>query len=173
MVITHLQIIASIGTAILVILLLESTRYGLGKHLSDTDLADSWKALRLLYAVQIVYGVSIFAAKIAVLLQIKRLFTGSKKSFTYWATWVVIGIVTCAYIAVVAIWIFPCNPIKKFWKPQIVGGHCNPERGRLSGTVNILSDVAILILPIAAILKLHMCLQKKLGVCAVFIIAIM
>ena len=38
---------------------------------------------------------------------------------------------------------------------------------------DILSDVAILVLPIAAVSKLHMCLRKKLGVCAIFLVGVM
>lgn len=128
--------LASIGTAVVVMLLIASTRHGLGRHLEEETVLASWNAMRLIYIVQIAYGLSILPAKIGVLLQIKRLFTGSKKSFTYWTTWVLIGIVTCAYISVVFIWIFPCRPIEKFWKLQLVEGSCLPERGRLSGTVS-------------------------------------
>jgi hypothetical protein len=164
--------LASIGTAIMVVLLIASTKHGLGRHMEEEQILDSWMVMRLIYFIQIVYGLSILPAKVAVLLQIKRLFTGSKKSFTYWTTWVLIGIVTCAYISVIFIWIFPCQPIEKFWKPQLIGGSCLPEHGRLSGVVNILSDVAILVLPIAAVSKLHMCLRKKLGVCAIFLVGV-
>jgi hypothetical protein len=126
------------------------------------------RALHRAYPIQIIYCLVIYAAKLGVLLQIKHVFTGRKKSFNYWACWAVIILLSCGYTANLFIWIFPCVPVERSWN-FFIAGHCNTAKPSIiSGVVNLVGDVAILALPIIAVAKLHMSLRKKLATSAVF-----
>jgi hypothetical protein len=163
------MIVASIGSTIHVSVLLETSSLGPGQNGVNVATANaSYKIEKTKYAAQIVYCLSIWAAKLGVLLQIKHLFTGSKKNFIHRGFWTLVWVVSCAYLVVLIMWLFPCNPIKSFRTNGPQGGKCNTEVGMLSGFASFGSDVAILALPIAAIAKLQMCLSKKMGVSAVF-----
>ena len=59
--------------------------------------------------------------------------------------------------------------MEKIWKPQ-VPGYCfsKHELGVASGSLNVLSDFAIFILPIPVVWHLHMARRRKIGVVSVF-----
>ena len=109
-------------------------------------------------------------AKLGTLLQIKRIFGGVRgvKTYLFWATSVVLAIVTSAYVATILLLIFACNPTKKAWTPYLDGKCHDNAAGIVSGIVNVVSDFLIISLPIWEIYKLQMSLQKKIGVGAVF-----
>ena len=66
--------------------------------------------------------------------------------------------------------IFSCQPREASWNLLITDYHCiDGQASRLAtGLFNILSDFAILILPIVPISKLQMPLRRKLLLIAVF-----
>ena len=66
--------------------------------------------------------------------------------------------------------IFACNLIEKSWDVSITEGSCNNRTGLYLATaiVNIISDIACLVLPIPVILKLQMQRIQKLGVICIF-----
>ena len=63
-----------------------------------------------------------------------------------------------------------CNPREKLWNPLITDGHCfnSGTDFESSGIFNVISDFAILILPMPCLWKLQMPLRKKLLVMGVF-----
>jgi hypothetical protein len=163
-----LMILATLLFIVFVALICDSAKLGIGKHQWDLTLADLMRALHRAYPAQIIYCLAIYAVKLGVLLQIKHIFTGRKKDFNYWACWAVIVFVTCGYIANLFIWIFPCVPVERSWN-FFLSGHCNSAKPSIiSGVVNLVSDVAILALPIIAVAQLHMSPRKKMTVSAVF-----
>ena len=164
-----MMILATIGFVVFVALSLYSIKFGLGKHQWDVTIEDLLKGLRRGYAAQIMYCLAIYTAKIGVLLQIKRIFTGKKRAFVYWASWTAIVLVTCAYTASLFFNIFQCIPVEKTWNPFIAGTcKLKGKGGILDGVVNLVSDLAILAIPTVAITQLQMDLRKKLGVSAIF-----
>lgn len=62
-----------------------------------------------------------------------------------------------------------CNPRQKEWDPTI-SGHCfsGLSFGVLSGTINVVSDCSILILPLPLIWRLQISWDKKARIIAVF-----
>jgi hypothetical protein len=84
------------------------------------------------------------------------------------ACWVVIGFVTAGYTASLFIWIFSCVPVEKLWHYMIPGTCKRAKPSIISGAINLVSDVAILALPIIAVARLQMSIRKKLAVSAVF-----
>ncbi|MCJ1259014.1 hypothetical protein MMC24_006848, partial [Lignoscripta atroalba] len=66
--------------------------------------------------------------------------------------------------------IFQCSPRKKLWDPKIPGHCINDNHGIqvYSGSLNVLSDFSILVLPLPLIWRLQMPFLRKLRVTAVF-----
>jgi hypothetical protein len=75
---------------------------------------------------------------------------------------VLAGIIYAWAIATIALGIFQCTPVAKAWNPTIPG-HCIDLRGSFIGNAvpNILTDVAILALPIRSLWKLDTTLGLK------------
>ena len=59
---------------------------------------------------------------------------------------------------------FQCSPREKIWNPLITTGHCYNGNAiyEACGIFNVLSDFAILIIPMPSVWKLNMSLRKKL-----------
>ena len=73
------------------------------------------------------------------------------------------------YLANLPVEIWPCVPRSKLWTPT-EPGHCinNEEVFVAGGTINVVSDFTILLLPIVEVWRLQMSTRRKIGVSAVF-----
>ena len=87
----------------------------------------------------------------------------------YWTTHIIIWFNLLLYGAVMFVEIFQCAPRAKIWKPWLPG-HCIDINIAFITTaaINIISDVAILVLPMKIIWHLQMPIKRKWGVTAMF-----
>ncbi|TGO73839.1 hypothetical protein BELL_0327g00020 [Botrytis elliptica] len=72
--------------------------------------------------------------------------------------------------------IFSCKPISKAWDPFITTGSCPIKVKYLNiaaSSINVISDLAILLLPQGIIWKLKMNASKRLGVSLIFATALL
>ena len=71
--------------------------------------------------------------------------------------------------------IFGCTPREKAWNPLLPGGHCINKHALVvaSSAINLPSDIVIFFLPQRAIWGLHLSKRKRLGMSAVFAIALL
>jgi hypothetical protein len=67
--------------------------------------------------------------------------------------------------------IFQCTPIAKAWNPTIAG-HCINLKGSFIGNAvpNILTDMAILTLPMPQVWRLHTTLVQKCQLSIIFLL---
>ena len=115
------------------------------------------------------YSPITLAAKLSVLLQIKRIFTTKERTLFWWVIWgSIIGNVLF-YAGLFFSYVFQCHPREKIWNSSIEG-HCVDAIGLnlASGILNVISDIETLLLPIWGIWNLQMPMKKKIGVIAVF-----
>ena len=68
--------------------------------------------------------------------------------------------------------IFSCQPIPYFWDRTIKGGKCINENNFSYGTsaANILTDIAVLVLPIPWLWRLQMKTEKKVAIAGIFLL---
>ena len=72
-----------------------------------------------------------------------------------------VGVLVCA--------IYPCNPIHGFWDFTVVSKCINPKTFYIGTSIpNILTDVAILCLPITQVWQLQMSNKQKVVVSTMF-----
>ncbi|USP79422.1 hypothetical protein yc1106_06696 [Curvularia clavata] len=164
------MILATVTYFGFVAITLESISLGFGKHQWNVTVGEVMRALRRAYAVEIVYCIAMYLAKIGVILQIKATFDSRSRDFMFWSCWACIVSFTCVYTASLVTWIFPCNPIRKKWDPFIPGTCHNTvaEPSFMSGIMNLVTDIALLLLPIYSVSRLQMNLRKKIAVCGIF-----
>ena len=108
-------------------------------------------------------------AKLALLVQIKRIFTAHQKHFVYWSVQILIATNFLGYFATFVAFIFACWPREKLWNPHI-HGKCISTNASILATsaINLVSDFTILFIPAYALVGLHIPVQKKIGVGAIF-----
>jgi len=145
-------------------------RYG-GAHQWDTRVGDVFKLLYYSYIVQTMYGPVIFTVKLSILLQYLHVFVPSRVGSLpmYWGIHIVLGANFLLYFIDTWIQIFSCSPIAFSWN-KLLKGHCvNVDAGQIAtGTFNVISDFAILLLPMYSISRLQLPRKRKLGICALF-----
>jgi len=101
-----------------------------------------------------------------------RLFDSNKR-FRY-ATWTVLFFVTGYLSCNIITLIFGCTPITKYWKSD-EPGHCIDlvKADHAYGSMNVVSDVLLFILPLPMVWQLQLSRKEKLGLCLVFMSGIL
>lgn len=68
-----------------------------------------------------------------------------------------------------------CQPIAYNWDQTIVGGHCGNQvlSYEITGTLNVVLDLATLLLPMPYLATLEMSLSKKLILIATFAVGLL
>lgn len=73
------------------------------------------------------------------------------------------------YTVILFVKIFTCNPIRLFWDINLPGGSCLDRSAIIitDSSISVITDLAILIFPVALATTLHMSISKKLHVIAI------
>ncbi|KAJ2998003.1 hypothetical protein NUW58_g456 [Xylaria curta] len=111
-----------------------------------------------------------FCAKYVVLRQIELIFCDHRRqALEFKVARILIWTNLLFYTASALLFILACIPRAKISDPSLPG-NCIDVHARIIGTsaINVASDFAILVTPIAAIWRLQMPAKKKIGVTAVF-----
>lgn len=113
-------------------------------------------------------------AKAAVLVQLMRIFTPNKSGPVYWTIHALLWINLALYVALFFAIAFECSPQSKIWDAYSPNGRCIERTTMLivQGSVNILSNLFMLLLPIWAIWHLHLETKRKIGIIAVFAVGV-
>lgn len=113
---------------------------------------------------------ALFFTKLSIMLLILRVFCSVRRDAWYWFTQLLIAVNGVFYIVFFFIPIFLCNPRSKIWNPE-EDGHClsASQLYLASAIFNMLSDMAMLSVPVYLIWSLQMSTRRKIGACAVFL----
>ncbi|EMR71423.1 putative integral membrane protein [Eutypa lata UCREL1] len=147
---------------------------GKGKHGWNVSLANYESIYVLVNIEAIIYCLIMFTAKYAVLQLIKSIFYDHRrKKVVVRVIWGLIWANLLLYSLVILLIIFGCKPIKKQWSPA-TPGHCINQADLYipSGALNILSDLTILAVPLAAISKLQAPIKTKIAAGSLFSIGV-
>ncbi|KAL8722274.1 MAG: hypothetical protein Q9225_001221, partial [Loekoesia sp. 1 TL-2023] len=125
----------------------------------------------LFYVNRIFYLPTILAAKLTILFQLLRIFVPpiAKRGLIAFLAHTLIALNIVFYAANVLSSIFLCNPIEKAWNKFSPGTCVSANLNLVStGSINVVSDVLILFLPLWSIWHLGMPIRERLGVSVVF-----
>ncbi|KAJ5605364.1 hypothetical protein N7510_010518 [Penicillium lagena] len=124
--------------------------------------------IQLDYIQMVIYGPLILAIKLSILSMLARFFD----PYRQWVLFIYAfsGFLSAYTIAVTTAKICICHPINAVWYGvSVTHGTClrQPDIFITDATINVITDLIILILPIVLISKLNMPLKKKLKVIVV------
>ncbi|TGO51455.1 hypothetical protein BCON_0161g00280 [Botryotinia convoluta] len=122
------------------------------------------------YAIPILYCFAVSFPKMSILVLYLRVFVDR---FSRICCWTLLGVISISAVVNVLTVGFQCNVPSAAWDNTIPGGHCNNIQAHLtySGIPNILTDVAMLILPIPVVRRLHVAKHVKIGITMTFLVA--
>ena len=140
---------------------------GRGYHLRELSLDVITISLKSLFVAAISWTLSTSAIKISLLLLYIRVFPGRPFRFTAYA---LMGMVAMYCIGSITFFLGICRPIESNWILNFQGATCgNQKAGWLgTGVANLLTDVAILSLPMRSVYHLQLPKRTKTAVAAIF-----
>ncbi|PVH98540.1 hypothetical protein DM02DRAFT_566160, partial [Periconia macrospinosa] len=159
-----LAMMFSIGV---VVLIGEQVKYGLGEHIWTLDKETIFKSLKPFWASVWVYTLSLSFLKISLLLQYLRIFPMQKFRVICWT---VLGMVALSGLWSLFGSVFICYPVAYFWDNSIKGGKCLNRYGVWFSTagLNILTDFALIILPMPVLQSMALPKKQKRALMFVF-----
>jgi hypothetical protein len=94
-----------------------------------------------------------------------RSVSSDRAALLRYAAYTLYAIVILYYMAHMSLLLAICQPISKQWNPANPDGHCGDLKKQeiSSCAVNIILDLAIVILPMPALVSLRISLSKKIG----------
>ncbi|KAI1806828.1 MFS general substrate transporter [Daldinia bambusicola] len=135
---------------------------GLGRH--DQDIPDeNWNTLRRSeYAFSVLYNPALMATKTSVLIFYLRLSKNTQKVLRL-ASWAVLVIVNLAGAVLTLINIFQCRPVQAAFDPYPDTSYCIPLLTEFicSAPVNVVTDLAILALPLPVLTSMRLPRRQK------------
>ncbi|KAG5772141.1 hypothetical protein H9Q72_001547 [Fusarium xylarioides] len=143
--------------------------HGLGKHAKRVSEEDQVIFFKILLAFECIYVTAVLLIKLALLSMYLRIFPS--RNFRL-ASALIAAVVIGWWIAICAVCIFQCHPIKKAWMPWLDYGTCINLKASFIGNAipNIATDIAILCLPVRPILKLQVNMAQKLSLLVIFLL---
>lgn len=122
------------------------------------------------FAVQIFFAIANSTIKLSVLCFYHRIFPFRRVTIIG----SLLGLFIIAWcITYFALIVFNCRPIRYFWDKSIPGGKCIGDgylESYLLGAGNIVTDIAVLALPIPWLVRLKLGRGKKMALIATFVI---
>jgi hypothetical protein len=140
--------------------------FGFGKHyiLATNPVSFAKNSL----AAELLYTWAILAVKLSILALYRRIF--QDKQFRLWLY--ITGVVVIGYsVSSFLAFLLQCVPLRKIWAPAVQGSCVNLGLAfTLTGVINILTDVCILVLPLPQLLELNMKTSRKVQVICMFLL---
>ncbi|EKJ79331.1 hypothetical protein FPSE_00471 [Fusarium pseudograminearum CS3096] len=143
--------------------------HGLGKHATDVSLEDQAIFFKILLAFECIYVTAVMMVKLALLQMYLRIFPSRRFKLV---SAIIAATVVAWWIAICAVCIFQCRPIRRAWMPWLTEGTCIDLKASFIGNAipNIATDIAILCLPVRQILKLQVNVAQKLSLLVIFLL---
>ncbi|KAL8921166.1 MAG: hypothetical protein Q9172_004162 [Xanthocarpia lactea] len=141
---------------------------GAGRHFVTVTPREFQIWLEVMFSEYFLYLFSAMLPKLAILSLYLRIFT--QRSYRY-ATHAIAIIMILNWLTGCMMGILICKPIQYNWDKTIPGGHCGDLMGvfRWTSLPNLITDIAMLILPLPMVWKLHTGLSQKIGLSLTFI----
>ncbi|KAH8703370.1 hypothetical protein BGW36DRAFT_369246 [Talaromyces proteolyticus] len=147
---------------------LSAVRLGMGLHIEDFPLENLVIVLKLSFAFEYIYSFTMSAVKLSVLVMYYRIFIDRP---TRIGIYIVGTFVTSWLLASIVANIFQCVPVAKYWNTTLPGHCMNRTVYFVMGSApHILSDIAMLCLPVRCVWKLHTSVTHRIAIIGIFLL---
>ncbi|KAL4916725.1 hypothetical protein BDW62DRAFT_202386 [Aspergillus aurantiobrunneus] len=125
------------------------------------------KLSKLIIPLQFLWVLSLSCTKISILFLYLRIFP---VRWVVWSSWATITVIVAWAIATILAGCLICRPFAFNWDKTIAGGSCGNQvtSFTVTGVINLLTDVVVLVLPMPSLSRLQMATYKKVTLIAVF-----
>ncbi|KUI67161.1 hypothetical protein VM1G_02887 [Cytospora mali] len=125
-------------------------------------------AVQGMYASEVIYVPALMTTKISILLLYRRIFPSHRFNIVLWC---VGGFVLAFAITATFLQVFQCTPVEAIWYTNLDRRCVDISADYIAmGTINIITDVVILCLPIPQLLRLQMSRTQKAQLMGMFLL---
>ncbi|EAW19719.1 uncharacterized protein NFIA_027930 [Aspergillus fischeri NRRL 181] len=162
------MIVFSMGWNLVVVgFIFAMLKEGMGLHAGTAvPISNQVMIAKFLVVAEILYVFNLVWTKLSILLMYYRIF-----HFPYFKRWAyIIGIFVVLWvICITFLFIFICVPVQKLWYPDLPGRCINQVGTWIANAVStIVTDLAILVLPMPQVWKLQLRLSEKIALTVAF-----
>ncbi|ATZ48765.1 hypothetical protein BCIN_03g09320 [Botrytis cinerea B05.10] len=142
--------------------------FGLGRHTAALSASEIISYAKSLIAFECLYVTCVCFTKLSLLLMYRRIFPVRSIKI---GSLILGGLSVAWCISIIMVSVFQCIPMQKIWNPTLEG-HCINLKASFIGNAipNILTDVAILALPMQQVWGLHTSVMQKTHISFVFLL---
>ncbi|KAF1980072.1 hypothetical protein BU23DRAFT_444928, partial [Bimuria novae-zelandiae CBS 107.79] len=152
-----------------VALMFVASKAGLGANVSLLSPDAVKEALLYSNILDIMYTPIMLAAKVSILVQVDRMFSGNKQRMVFWSVRALAYINVFCYTVMFFTNVFACTPRARIVDPAVDGKCISPSNLIVvSGTVNVASDVLVLLFTVWGISRLRLNGKRQTMVAFVF-----
>ncbi|PLN75303.1 hypothetical protein BDW42DRAFT_41933 [Aspergillus taichungensis] len=139
------------------------SHFGGGVHWDDVPDAHHIPFQKTVYVTMVLYGPTAYLTKLSLLWIMTRVFSPFRKSVIF--IYFFLGLMLAYYIPAVIVKIRICDPIAKFWVPDLPGSCLDQSSIILAdAVVSVVSDLIVLLVPLPLTVRLQLPLKKKMRV---------
>ncbi|KAF3935573.1 hypothetical protein ABW19_dt0203386 [Dactylella cylindrospora] len=142
--------------------------HGTGKHIETITFDALIPTLKHWYVYQLIYPIVLCTIKLSILAFYKGISPQKGYQIAIWATVALVGAYT---IAIVFVYMFECPKPSMSWSVTFPTGCMNLSvLYYTSASINILTDILILVLPIPVLMTLQIQKRKKIALVGIFFV---
>ncbi|KAK4121368.1 hypothetical protein N657DRAFT_623734 [Parathielavia appendiculata] len=169
----HMMTLAWLIAVFLSTSVILAAKRGLGRHERDIDPDKRSGLRRCEYVFSVLYNPVLMATKTSILLFYLRLSKQTQRTLRL-ASWATMGVVNVAGTVLTFINIFQCQPVRAAWDITVQRQRCIPLLTEFicSAPVNVVTDLAILALPIPVLTSMRLPPRQKTILVATFALGI-
>ncbi|MCJ1331320.1 hypothetical protein MMC10_008009 [Thelotrema lepadinum] len=147
-----------------------AVNFGLGRHVGTVLPQDLLRFGQAYFSTELLWATSIPLIKISILLLYIRIF-GRQRYFRLTAYSLSL-LTICWSIMVILVCAFQCRPVSYIWDKSIAGGSCIDalQFFVVGSTIDVVTDFAILLLPLPSVVRLQLGVWQRVGLVAVFLL---
>ncbi|KAF2855403.1 hypothetical protein T440DRAFT_485560 [Plenodomus tracheiphilus IPT5] len=138
------------------------TSFLLGRHSWNITEDDRRRASQAYYAAVACFILTIAITKVAILLQLAKIFRPFTKRAFYWVCWGLLGFVVLWTVGTVLANLLICRtPGGSFWETRSLTNQCSITTWTIQGVISIALDCVLMLLPIPVVWQLHIPFKQK------------
>lgn len=126
-----------------------------------------------IFIAQFCWALSNTGVKLSILDMSYKVFK-SVKPFRF-AVYALHGLCVAFCLMVILVALLICKPVEFNWTPTLPNGSCADQTSAFtaSGVINLLLDIAIIVLPMPLLWNLQMATHKKVGLMVIFSVGVL
>ncbi|RAL07235.1 uncharacterized protein BO97DRAFT_378986 [Aspergillus homomorphus CBS 101889] len=142
---------------------------GMGLHLWNLPPEVYESYIKVVFTAAIIYVPALALAKISLIILYYRILC--QEHYQRWTLYALAFIVSSYSIALIFAFIFGCQPVHKAWSLSVTGS-CIDQYALYVATavMNIITDIALIIVPVPTVIGLNMPTVQKIGLLFMFMV---